>query len=542
MKRIISLLAIVGLVLTVFPATAGLAAPKLVEGDVISATDSDDPDVYIVNEHGFKRLFLNPQIFRFYGHLGGFGKVKRVTAEAREEFETSMYFRNCENGDPKVYAVTVTGEDEGMLHWVDVTGGEAVEDDPDFFLKVFCINNQEFNWYKKGKDYTSKDQVPGYARGKDKVTLCHEEHTITVGAPAKDAHLRHGDTEGTCGEEPTETPEPTESPTPTPTPGPGDINGTVDDSNSRYPRLVGDEQTVTAARFKFTAANETFKISRLNLEIPDATGIVEVRIMDGTTQVMALPAATDMTFDITDLNRPTVQANQSKTLDIVLVLGTIMTPGGGNSGANHTVTLDKSESRAIRAATGTETAISGDDLVGELLYAYRSVPLVGRLDLPSSTLIAGGATGTIAKFSIGSGGTGAIGWIRTMFSYGLGDSITSLSGVAVYDANNQSTPIAGTISSTSSSITFLADEEQGSGDYVVKATVNGTTTGDDYVTVTWNNSGLTYTAPTASASVGTSATFIWTDRSRSSHSESTADWNNDYLVKNLPLDSWSLND
>src|SRR3990167_5207257 len=44
----------------------------LTEGNVISAAGSDDPDVYIVNELGYKRLFLNPVIFGFYGHLGGF--------------------------------------------------------------------------------------------------------------------------------------------------------------------------------------------------------------------------------------------------------------------------------------------------------------------------------------------------------------------------------------------------------------------------------------------------------------------------------------
>jgi LPXTG-motif cell wall-anchored protein len=37
-------------------------------------------------------------------------------------------------------------------------------------------------------------------RGQKKVTICHKGHTITVGAPAADAHLIHhdGDTEGAC--------------------------------------------------------------------------------------------------------------------------------------------------------------------------------------------------------------------------------------------------------------------------------------------------------------------------------------------------------
>jgi hypothetical protein len=51
-----------------------------------------------------------------------------------------------------------------MLHWVNTTGSQAVADDPNFFSKVFCINNNEFNWYPKGSDYTSVNQVPNYSR------------------------------------------------------------------------------------------------------------------------------------------------------------------------------------------------------------------------------------------------------------------------------------------------------------------------------------------------------------------------------------------
>ena len=136
----------------------------LMEGDVVSAAGSDDPDVYIVNEMGYKRLFLNPAIFNFYGHLGGFAAVKNVSSATRDAFVTSGLFRNCETNDEKVYGVETTGEDVGMLHWVNTTGAQAVADDANFFKKVFCINSNEFNWYSKGSDYTSVNQVPNYSR------------------------------------------------------------------------------------------------------------------------------------------------------------------------------------------------------------------------------------------------------------------------------------------------------------------------------------------------------------------------------------------
>jgi hypothetical protein len=40
--------------------------------------------------------------------------------------------------------------------------------------------------------------VGGGSNGQPKVTLCHKGKTLTVGAPAQAAHLRHGDTEGPC--------------------------------------------------------------------------------------------------------------------------------------------------------------------------------------------------------------------------------------------------------------------------------------------------------------------------------------------------------
>lgn len=159
-------------VATTTPGTTSRTKPSvhgLKEGDTISASGSSDPDIYIVNEHGFKRLFLNPVIFNFYGHLGGFNKVKRATIITRDAFEVSGLFRNCEGNDQKVYGVEVSGEDTGILHHVNLTGSQAVAQDAEFFKKVFCINNNEFNWYtskgtKFGVAYSALSQIPVYKR------------------------------------------------------------------------------------------------------------------------------------------------------------------------------------------------------------------------------------------------------------------------------------------------------------------------------------------------------------------------------------------
>jgi hypothetical protein len=76
------------------PMAASAAVPSdygLKEGWTISAAGSSDPDIYIVNEHGYKRLFLNPAIFNFYGHLGGFAAVHTVSSTVRDAFPTSGF-------------------------------------------------------------------------------------------------------------------------------------------------------------------------------------------------------------------------------------------------------------------------------------------------------------------------------------------------------------------------------------------------------------------------------------------------------------------
>lgn len=45
-----------------------------------------------------------------------------------------------------------------------MAGDDVVAEDPNFFEKIFCINNNEFYWYPKGPKYTSLSQVPTYTR------------------------------------------------------------------------------------------------------------------------------------------------------------------------------------------------------------------------------------------------------------------------------------------------------------------------------------------------------------------------------------------
>lgn len=160
--------AVIAGALLVFHSAHALPKPSdygLHEGDIIGAQSSGDPDIFIVNDLGYKRLFVSPQIFALYGHLRYDG-IRPVSSAIRDAFPTSGLFRNCETGGQQVWALEVISEDTAILHAVMVGGDEAVRQDPEFFKKVFCINSREENLYpKSGVAYTSLAQLPRYARG-----------------------------------------------------------------------------------------------------------------------------------------------------------------------------------------------------------------------------------------------------------------------------------------------------------------------------------------------------------------------------------------
>jgi hypothetical protein len=124
--------------------------------------------------------------------------VRQGTDTIEEESKEST-----QRGEPTAGNVTEYST-EPEVDEAEVTGEEAIG------AEVRKIGKPEGS---KARDEEMKVKGGG---GQQKVTLCHKgKHTITVGTPAEDAHLRHGDTPGVC---------PTAEAKPEPakeTPGPG---------------------------------------------------------------------------------------------------------------------------------------------------------------------------------------------------------------------------------------------------------------------------------------------------------------------------------
>jgi hypothetical protein len=311
---------------------------------------------------------------------------------------------------------------------------------------------------------------------------------------------------------------------------------------------------VTAAAYKFTATNDSFKIKKLHFTMTDASGISGVDVMDGGTPVLSnQPASISMTFNIPTNSQPNVAAGATKVLTVVLHLSNIGTPGGGASAADHTITL--ASGTALQGSSGVEGAITaGANTAGKTLVAYASIPTITLVSLPSTTLGAG--TKTLAKFNIAAAG-GDIAWKAIAFNVASSSGVLSITNAKVYDSshtlvagdfkNTSSASLSGALADNGVSI-FVADDEQqisGSETYTLEATIQvGTLANGDNISTTILNPASGPTADTYGNVAGTLAdsSFIWSDESVTSpaHSTATADWHNDYLVKDLPAASQTL--
>ncbi len=309
------------------------------------------------------------------------------------------------------------------------------------------------------------------------------------------------------------------------------------DPSTPVAAIAAGNQTKTAAAFKFTTTNDQYTVSEVIVSLTDATNVTSIVLKDGSTVLQTQPGNASTTFSNLSF---VVLANSTKVLTVDLVLGATGF-GAGTSGANAKVTLHNYKSAP--SSTGTITQTTNQVVSGNALYVYKSIPTVTNVTLPTTVLQPGG-TNTLAKFSVSSGGTGTIGWARIIFTYATSTNVSNLSGYALWDADTN-TQVGGafTVSYSAKTAAFDATNEQqisGAKNYVLKATVTGGSTTGDYVAVNIAQP-TTFIAPALAASAtGTSASFVWSDLSAQSHGLTSADWNNDYLVKNFPTDSQTL--
>lgn len=303
--------------------------------------------------------------------------------------------------------------------------------------------------------------------------------------------------------------------------------------------ITAGSQTKSVAAFKWTTTNDQFTISEVVVSIPSNTTVQNVILKDGSTTLSTQPGQASTTFSNLSV---VVPANSTKVLTVELQLGSVGT-GAGTSGENVKVNLHSYKS-APSSTGAISTTTAGLSVAGNNVFVYKAIPTITPVTLPTTALIAG--TNTISKFSISSGGTGTIAWTHLAFGYATSSGVT-LTSPTLWDADtNTQITASSAVNVLAGKIVFdTATEQQISGakNYLVKATVGGSLTTGSYVTTNLPAATTTASSPATAAvatSSGTSVSFVWSDMSAQSHSLTTADWNADYLVKNLPTDSQTL--
>ncbi len=319
------------------------------------------------------------------------------------------------------------------------------------------------------------------------------------------------------------------------------------DATTADARIVADNQTIDIATFNFEALYSGYNVTDLTFTIADASTVSNVMLYDGATLVASKAGAATVTFNGLNWN---VQAGSNKDLTVKLQIGAVGV-GAGTSGASLLTTL--TDVTATSTATGVSAAATESNPASNATYVYAAIPTVTNVALPSTVLSTG--TVTAAKFTVGSNGTGTIGWKKIIFTItrAMGGTDT-LASATLWDADTNTqitgTPtFAGSVEAdggTSGTLAFVATDEQqisGSKTYVLKMVTAGTFVSGDNLNVSIAQPLTAYDAPDAYADVLTddaTASFVWTDTSAAGHSASTDDWNHGYLVKNLPTDSQTL--
>ncbi len=123
-------------------------AQDIKEGAIIRA--NGDVDIYIVKYIGnkkFKRLILNPSVFRSYGHLR-WEDVIGVEKETVNSFTTSNLVRNARTG--RIYRLTANGDNGIRRHFRSISVMQRLGHDLD---AVYEINETDERSYEQGEDF-----------------------------------------------------------------------------------------------------------------------------------------------------------------------------------------------------------------------------------------------------------------------------------------------------------------------------------------------------------------------------------------------------
>ena len=338
----------------------------------------------------------------------------------------------------------------------------------------------------------------------------------------------------------------------------GTLTASLDSSSPAEKWLVSGAEP-TLGVFKFVAVNEDMAITDLALQIDTASSsaadFVSISLWNGATKIQELssPAFNSstqtFTFDKSGTNSFVVpKGDDGAKLTVKAKLPGIGTNLPGTSGnlVKIATSTTATQNKASGVNSGTAVNILGSAATSTGARYFKSVPTVEKLSLSSNVL--GNGTKSLYKFKVSADAAGDIDLYKFSFTIATtsanADSfqlIETDTGKTVFSSIQSAAGIVeGVVANAQYGSTFITIPKGTSHTYELKATITNAGTAGDAVTVTMDGDAAHLSATTNGLSAAnvdgdTNDDFIWSDRSNSSHTISTADWYNGYKVPGLPV-------
>lgn len=331
----------------------------------------------------------------------------------------------------------------------------------------------------------------------------------------------------------------------------------IGESDSRI--VVAGSSLETLSRVKFQALNEDLKLSKVPVSVGTAgTEVTNLYLYDGATLVAGpvtpsqVIAGGDYIAQFESIgDKFIIPKNGSKTLTIK---GDLAGTTNAVSGTLITATvLDTQDISSVPDAiddvffeargTNSNTVITtiGADFAGNPMLLRKSSMLLENLAISDTRLL--GGSQEVYKFRVTPVG-GDVSLKQITLTYKENNGATLDGNFVLLDGN---TPITTTITPaygdldvdplTPNVISLSFNQEMtfdAAKTFTLKSDVSGAAVGDSIVV--YMDSVASQVADTNAAGVST-FNVGWSDLSADLHDELTTDWNNGYLLKNLPLGS-----
>jgi len=353
------------------------------------------------------------------------------------------------------------------------------------------------------------------------------------------------------------------------------------DSSTPTGKLIAANTTGnTMTVLKFSATSEQINISKIRLSLNNASSTANdlstVYIYDGSTLlgsgVLGTGNATGKTASASStftLSTPLqIAANSDKIVTIKADIAPVYTANTVAT-AGHQIAIDfygstsTSENVGNGASSGQEVANYSVTTAQSSAYIYRSIPTLAKVDVSTSKLT--NSTMDLFKFTVAADAKGDIDLYK--FTFQIATSVASVGQLTLVDVTGgvETTLIASTsnvvyagaggapwtASTDDIQMVLLASPGTWGGTatprtisagttrtFVLRGTITGATTAATVLTQLQGDAA----APAAMNAGMLAATtvdgdinddFIWSDFSKASHTTSTLDWTNGYLVSGL---------